>query len=98
MGAKPDLLPEPYSETAADGDSYGSVEETPLAMVLEFLSEEEKADSEDANSALATIRILLQYGAAPQPFPVEWENEDNRLTAEKIYREFGHSVNYFTAE
>ena len=98
MGAKPDLLPEPYSETAADGDSYGSVEETPLAMVLEFLSEEEKAYSDDANSALATIRILLQYGAAPQPFPAEWENEDNRLTAEKIYREFGHSVNYFTEE
>ena len=98
MGAKPDLLPEPYSETAADGEAYGSVEETPLALVLEFLSEEEKADSEGVSSALSTIRLLLQYGATPQAFPAEWENDENRQSAEKVYREFGHAINYLTEE
>lgn len=98
MGAKPDLLPEGYSETAADGEEYGSVEQTPLALALESFSELEESDSEVAVSALSTIRILLQYGATPQPFPAEWENEGNRLSAEKVYQEFGHSINYLTEE
>lgn len=98
LGANPNLLPEPYSVTDEDGEEYGSIDRSALALVLEHYAMEEEGDSEISKSSLATLKLLLSYGATPQPFPDVWLNEENRQEAEAVYRDFGHSINNTTKE
>lgn len=98
LGANPNLLPEPYSVKGEDGDEYGSIERSALALVLEHYAMEEEADSEISKSSLATLKLLLSYGASSQPFPDVWLNEENRRAAEAAYRDFGHTINNLTKE
>lgn len=95
LGANPNLLPEPYSVMAEDGEEYGSIDRSALTLVLEHYAMEEDSNSEIAKAALATLKLLLSYGATPQRLPDEWLwlNEENRQATEAVYRDFGHTFN-----
>lgn len=86
LGANPDLLPEPYFES----DENCSLAQTPVELVLSYYNT--SSDEEVCERYLATLRILFQYNARPQPLPAKWENEDKLRAVEAIYRDFGHEL------
>ncbi len=90
LGAKPDLLPEPYHEIDDEGREICSQPRTPIELALSYYAT--STDEEESERYLATLRMLFRYNAQPQPVPSKWENEDKLRAVEAIYREFGHEI------
>lgn len=82
LGAKPDLLP-----AAPDSDDYKL---TPLALLLQSLAAYES--TEEAEEALAGVRLLLQHGASPQPLHDNWACPQLHEAVLKLLEEFGHPI------
>lgn len=82
LGAQPDLLP---GECASD-----DYKAAPLPALLSSLSLYESA--EEAEGALAVVRLLLQHGASPRPLPEDWKCPQVHEAVLKLLEEFGHPI------
>jgi len=82
LGAKPDLLP-----AAPDSDDYKL---TPLALLLQSLAVYESPD--EAEEALAGVRLLLQHGASSQPLHDDWACPQLHEAVLNLLEEFGHPI------
>lgn len=90
MGARPDEVPEPMPEDTPEDREYSS--RPPLVMLLDIVSQTvPEADDCSADEQLNALRLLLEHGATPQPFPSEWASPEIRKAAEEIYKKAGYS-------